>query len=76
MQMNIIDRLTSPTPSFFTKVRNIGLVLAAIGTAIAGAPVALPALVMKIAGYVIVAGSVMTAVSQAAVKTDPESVSR
>ena len=68
--MNILDRVTSPTPAFFTKLRNIGLVLAAISTAIIGAPVTLPDLVIKIAGYVAVAGGVMSAVSQATIRTD------
>ena len=69
--MKILDRLTSPTPSFFTKVRNWGLALAAVGAAIIGAPVALPALVVKIAGYITVAGSVMAAVGQTAVPGEP-----
>lgn len=69
--MNILDRLTSPTPGFFIKVRNWGLALAAIGAAVIGAPVMLPVLVVKIAGYIIVAGSVMTALGQAAVPGEP-----
>jgi len=64
----IIDRLTSPTPSFFKKLRNIGLALAAVATTIAAAPVALPALVIKIAGYLAVAAGVASAVSQTAVE--------
>jgi len=68
--MTIIDRLTSPTPSFFAKLRNIGLILAAISGAIIAAPVALPAAVITIAGYVAVAGSVVSAVSQATVQQD------
>lgn len=68
--MNIIERITSPTPSFFTKLRNIGLVLAAVAGAIIAAPVALPACVVTIAGYVAVAGTVVSAVSQVTVKQD------
>ena len=68
--MTIIDRLTSPTPSFFAKLRNIGLILAAISGAIIAAPMALPAAVITIAGYVAVAGSVVSAVSQATVQQD------
>jgi hypothetical protein len=64
----IIDRLASPTPSFFKKLRNIGLALAAVATTIAAAPVALPALVIKIAGYLAVAAGVASAVSQTAVE--------
>lgn len=68
--MNILDRLTSPTPSFFSVLRNIGLALAAAGTTILGAQELLPLVLVKIAGYVVVAGSVMSAVSQATVTRD------
>jgi hypothetical protein len=63
--MTITQRLRQPTPKFFKKVRNIGLALAAVSAALFTAPVALPALVVKIAGYLAVAGGVATAVSQA-----------
>ncbi len=63
-----IQRLKSPTPKHFKKLRNIGLILATIATTIAAAPVALPALVIKIAGYLAVAGGVAGAVSQTAVE--------
>ena len=69
--MNIIDRITSPTPSFFSKLRNIGLVLAAISTTLATAPLALPAIVVKIAGYLAVAAGIASAVSQTAVPNEP-----
>jgi len=62
--MKLSERLSSPTPPFFRKLRNIGLALAAISTAIIGAPVELPAIVLKIASYLFVAGSVAGAVSQ------------
>ena len=62
--MNIIKRVKSPTPKFFKVLRNIGLVLAAVGGTILAAPVALPVLVTTIGGYVAVAGGVLSAVSQ------------
>ena len=62
--MNIIERIQAPTPTFFKKLRNIGLVIAAIGTAIISAPVSLPAAVVTAAGYLTVAGTVIGAVSQ------------
>ncbi|WP_010136057.1 hypothetical protein [Ochrovirga pacifica] len=65
--MKIQERLKHPTPSFFRKLRNIGLALAAASGAILAAPIALPAAVISIAGYVAVAGTVATAVSQAVV---------
>lgn len=64
--MNIIDRIIAPTPKFFKRVRTIGLVLAAVSASLLAAPVALPAAVVQIAGYLAVAGSVATAVSQVA----------
>lgn len=63
--MTLKERLTSPTPTFFKKVRNIGLLLAAISATLFTAPVALPAAVVQIAGYLAVGGAVATAVSQA-----------
>jgi uncharacterized membrane protein HdeD (DUF308 family) len=62
--MNIIKRVKSPTPKFFKVLRNIGLVLAALGGTILASPVALPAIVVTVGGYVAVAGGVISAVSQ------------
>jgi uncharacterized membrane protein HdeD (DUF308 family) len=64
--MNIQQRIQSPTPKFFKKVRNVGLILAAISASILAAPVALPAVVIQMAGYLAVAGGVVSAVSQTA----------
>ncbi len=66
----IAKRMKADTPVFFKTVRNTGLTLAAIAASILGAPVALPAILLKVAGYVAVAGGVMSAVSQAAVKNE------
>ena len=68
--MNIIKRVKSPTPKFFKVLRNIGLVLAAVGGTILAAPVALPILVTTIGGYVAVAGGVLSAVSQLTTTND------
>ena len=66
--MNIVQRVKSPTPKFFKKVRNIGLVLATVASTIVAAPIALPAVLLKIAGYLAVAGGIAGAVSQTAVE--------
>lgn len=58
------QRLQAPTPRFFKQIRNVGLVLAAVSATILAAPVALPAAVVQAAGYLAVAGSVASAVSQ------------
>ncbi len=70
--MSIVERLLSPTPTFFQKLRNIGLVLAAVSAAIVATPVALPAIITTIAGYLAVAGTVLGAVSQITVPTDTQ----
>lgn len=63
----IIERVKAPTPKFFRKLRLIGLILASVATTLVAGPVALPAVVIKIAGYLAVAGAVAGAVSQTAV---------
>ena len=68
--MNLIDRVVSPTPTFFQKLRSIGLALAAMSGAIIAAPIALPAIVVTVAGYLAVAGTVLSAVSQITVPGD------
>ena len=68
--MNLIERVASPTPSLFQKLRNIGLTLAALSAAIIAAPVALPTIIITIAGYLAVAGTVLSAVSQITIPED------
>ena len=62
--MNVIKRAKAPTPKFFKVLRNIGLVLAAVGGTILSAPMTLPVVLVSIAGYIAVAGGVISAVSQ------------
>ena len=61
--MKLIDRLKAPTPKFFRVLRNVGVGLAAAGGILVASPIAIPAIVVTIGGYMIVAGSVATAVS-------------
>ena len=67
---NILQRLLSPTPAFFRKLRTVALALTAVSGVLLAAPIALPVIVVHVAGYLAVAGGVATAVCQAAV--DPE----
>lgn len=60
----IINRAKAPTPKFFKVLRTIGLAIATVGGTILAAPVALPVMVTTIGGYLVVAGSVASAVSQ------------
>ena len=62
--MNIIKRAKSPTPKFFKILRSIGLALVGVGGVIAASPVALPAIVDSVSGYLAVAGGVLAVVSQ------------
>ena len=68
MRMSISERMQSPTPPFFQKLRNISIILAAVSSAILTTPIALPAILVKVAGYVAVAGAIAGAVSQTAVE--------
>jgi hypothetical protein len=70
--MNIVDRAKAPTPKFFRILRSIGLVLLAISGTIIAAPVALPVALVSAAGYVAVAGGVISAVSQLTSPLAPE----
>lgn len=62
--MKLVSRAKAPTPKFFKVLRNVGLVLAAVGGTILAAPVALPIAVTTVGGYLVVAGGVASAVSQ------------
>jgi hypothetical protein len=66
--MNLLERAVSPTPTFFQKLRNIGLVLAAVSAGIMASPVTLPAIATTIAGYLALVGTVLSGVSQITVK--------
>ncbi|MDX2190414.1 MAG: hypothetical protein SFY32_11170 [Bacteroidota bacterium] len=68
--MNIFQRAKAPTPKFFKILRTVGLSLAAIGGSLLAAPVALPAGLVAVAGYLTVAGGVIGAVSQTAVENE------
>jgi len=70
--MNILERVKKPTPKLFRKLRTFGLVLAAAGGAILGAPIKLPAGLITVAGYLTVGASVLTAVSQVTVEDERE----
>ena len=60
----IINRAKAPTPKFFKVLRTVGLALVAVGGTILAAPIALPAIITTIGGYVAVAGGVLSAASQ------------
>lgn len=66
----VIKRMQSPTPRFFRVLRNAGLVLTAISSVVAAAPVTLPAGIITVSGYLALAGGIASAISQTAVIGD------
>jgi hypothetical protein len=62
--MNVVERAKAPTPKFFKVLRTIGLALLTVSGSIVATPVALPTVVVTVAGYAAVAGGVLSAVSQ------------
>jgi uncharacterized membrane protein HdeD (DUF308 family) len=71
--MNIVERTKSPTPKFFRVLRSIGLALLGLSGSVIAAPVVLPTVVVSVAGYLAVAGGVLSAVSQMTVDDDAKS---
>lgn len=65
---SITQRVQAPTPVFFKKLRRIGLLLVAVSAAIAGIQTKVPAIITQAAGYIGLAGGVLSAVSQTAVE--------
>jgi len=60
----IRNRIQSPMPPFFRRLRNLSLVVTGIGTALLTAPVALPVFLSTLGGYLVTAGSVASILSQ------------
>ncbi|MCZ2084660.1 MULTISPECIES: hypothetical protein [unclassified Kaistella] len=69
---NIIQRVQEPTPRFFRKIRNAGLLLTAVSGAVLTAPVTLPAVLITAAGYLALAGALASAISQTAVNNEAQ----
>ncbi|UFH36447.1 hypothetical protein [Flavobacterium acetivorans] len=67
--MNVVERAKAPTPKFFKILRTVGLTLLAISGSVIAAPIVLPATVVTVAGYLAVAGGVISAISQITVDT-------
>jgi hypothetical protein len=61
-QMTVAQRLSTPLPKFFIKIRMIGLSLTAVGGLLSQFDVG------KVDGYILLAGALMIAIAQTAVK--------
>lgn len=68
--LNLVERVKAPTPKWFKIIRNIGITLTAVGGAILTSPIALPATIVTVGGYLILGGTVATAISQTAMQTE------
>ena len=68
--LNLVSRMAAPTPKWFRIVRNVGLSLSAVGGALVAAPAALPAAVISIGGYLLLGGTILSAVSQTAISSE------
>jgi hypothetical protein len=69
-ELTLAERVMAPTPKFFKTLRTIGLVIGLVGGAILASPVVLPAAIVSIGGYLALAGSIVTGVSQTAVEKE------
>ena len=67
VELTLAQRVVAPTPKFFRLLRIIGVVVGLVGASILASPVALPAAIVTIGGYLALAGSIVTGVSQTAV---------
>ena len=71
-KMNIVERTMAPTPKWFKVLRTVGIALASVGGIIIASPVALPVGLVSAAGYLVLGGSIISVVSQTAVKSEEE----
>ncbi len=70
--LNLVDRTLAPTPKWFKILRTVGIALASVGGIIIASPVALPVGLVSAAGYLVLGGSIVSVVSQTAVKSEEE----
>ena len=68
--MNIVERALAPTPKWFKILRTVGIALASVGGIIIASPIALPVGLVSAAGYLVLGGSMISVVSQTAVKSE------
>ena len=73
-KMNLAERVLAPTPKWFKVLRTVGIALASVGGIIIASPVALPFGLVSAAGYLVLGGSIISVVSQTAVKSEEEPI--
>ena len=70
--MNVVERALAPTPKWFKILRTVGIALAGVGGIIIASPIALHVGLVSAAGYLVLGGSIISVVSQTAVKSEEE----
>lgn len=68
-KLNFIQRIEAPTPKWFKLIRTTGLIFSAIGGTLVAAPVALPAVLVTVGSYLLLGGTLASAIAQTAVST-------
>ena len=63
-ELSLKQRWKAPTPKFWKKVQRVGLVLTAVGTVLATAPVSLPVAIVTAGSYAAFGGGLIAAMSQ------------
>jgi len=71
-KMNLVERTLAPTPKWFKILRTVGIALASVGGIIIASPIAFPVVLVSAAGYLVLGGSIISVVSQTAVKSEEE----
>jgi ABC-type xylose transport system permease subunit len=66
--MEVKKRWKAKTPKFWKTVQKIGLAAGAVGAVLVAAPIALPAAIVTVSGYLVTAGTVTAALSQLTVE--------
>jgi hypothetical protein len=62
--LSLKERFNAPTPKFWKKVQRVGLILTALGAALATAPVTLPIAIVTAGSYAAFGGGLIAAMSQ------------
>lgn len=71
-KLSLLDRVALPSPTFWRKVSAVGKAIGGLGLVLVTAPVALPAAVVAVAGYLVLVGSLTAGL--AALTVEPGAV--
>ena len=71
--MNIFKRCSTPMPELFKKLRQVGWFLIMAGSAILSSQFQVPKEMIAMAGYITLAGGIISAMCQLTMKIDDES---